>query len=202
MRKEIIINDEILLKTLNIQGTDSFNDLIKGITKHVYEKIKLDGIFDIKKWLEALLESEVFLSTTKKRHRDHLLHACRIAIFGEKILHLEIKYNDNTIKILDLVRELFVRNSEVQEILHSYEIDCRDKERIDYLILQAWYVSALFHDIGYIYESFIESWNNVKQFLGSYHFNDFHLNIESAINKLQSNIVVSGVHGFANKSLL
>jgi hypothetical protein len=177
LKKEINIDDNMLFEQLGVNHESSFKDLIKAISSHVYNNIKLDGIFKIEYWLESLLESEIFLSTTKKRHRDHLLHACRIAVLGERILNEEVTFNNCRIKILDLVRELIIDNSKICGILESYEIDLSKKDELNLVILKVWYIAALFHDIGYIYESFMESWKNVKKNLSSSNFKDFQFNI-------------------------
>ena len=145
---DILIDDEVLFGSIDISKDDTFCTLINGISNHVYkdDNIMLDSIFDIKNWLKRLLDCEVFLSTSKKRHRDHLLHACRIALLGEKILKWDVKFNDKSIKFLDMVRELLLTTPKYSALLSSYEIDLDDQILINRLILQSWYVAALFHD--------------------------------------------------------
>ena len=115
------IDDKILYSTLKITKESSFEVLITKISDYIYTEIKLDARFEIEKWLRALLEREVFLSITKKRHRDHLLHACRIAILGEKILKGRITYNDKKIRLLDLVRELLKAQDRTKNVFVRYK---------------------------------------------------------------------------------
>jgi hypothetical protein len=187
-----IINSEMTFEDI------SFGDLIKEIAKHVYDNIELDGSFDIQKWLETLLECEVFLSTTKKRHRDHLLHACRIAVLGERILKKTLDESaapfSQKICLLDLVRDLFISNNNISDLMKIYELENIGEIELNKKILQIWYLAALYHDIGYIYESFIESWKNIR-FLTEYpNFKEFYLNVETAITRFEREFKVSDAH--------
>jgi hypothetical protein len=141
------INDDALFSYIGItdRKTSSFKLLIE------------------EEWLEQLLERELFLSITKKRHRDHLLHACRIALLGERILMGKITYDgDKEFRLLDLVRELLKKQEDTQKLLELYEVDTADNEALDGKILQVWYIAALFHDVGFIYEAFTEAWNSSR----------------------------------------
>ena len=150
-------------KELKIYGEPSFEQLIKKISDYVYDKRGLDARFEIKAWLENLLERELFLSITKKRHRDHLLHACRMALLGERILQGKITYDDGKeFRLLDLVRELFRKQKDTQKLLKLYEVDTLNNEALNEKILQIWFIAALFHDVGFIYEAFTEVWENLK----------------------------------------
>ena len=166
---------------------------MEAIANYAYDNIELDGIFHIEEWLEALLECDIFLSTTKKRHRDHLLHACRIALLGEYILNKELIYNGSKLKFIDLVAELFIKDDKINAIIKCYETDFKEGD-LNKLIKQVWYVAALFHDIGYVYDSYIESWKSIKQILRAPHFSEFISHIENDINRFQKELTVSSMH--------
>lgn len=69
-----------------------------------------------------------------------------------------------------------------------------NKELIDEKLMQIWYIAALFHDIGYVYEAFTESWNNLA-FLKNYpNFKKFYLDIEGSIAQLENNFEISTAH--------
>jgi hypothetical protein len=191
--REVFINDDFLFKDINISSNNSFKEFIEAIANYAYDNIELDGIFHIEEWLEALLECEIFLSTTKKRHRDHLLHACRIALLGEYILNKELIYNGSKLKFIDLVAELFIKDDKINAIIKCYETDFKEGD-LNKLIKQVWYVAALFHDIGYVYDSYIESWKSIKQILRAPHFSEFISHIENDINRFQKELTVSSMH--------
>lgn len=192
--KQIIINDEFIFSKININKNDSLKKTIQNFSNYAYDKVKLDAIFDIEYWLKKLLEFEVFLSLTKKRHRDHLKHACRIALLGDILLREEIIVDGKKLRLLDLVRELMIANFQARAMFESYDIDINNKELIDNKILQIWFVSAIFHDIGFIYEAFMESWKNMH-FLNEYpNFKQFFLDVESSIARFQNEFFISKIH--------
>jgi len=179
---------------LKIYGEPSFEQLIKKISDYVYDKRGLDAQFEIKAWLENLLERELFLSITKKRHRDHLLHACRMALLGERILKGKIIYDDGKeFRLLDLVRELFRKQKDTQKLLKLYEVDTLNNEALDEKILQIWFIAALFHDVGFIYEAFTEVWENLKDIMKYPNFKEMHLDIEKALANFKKRFSVSDV---------
>lgn len=179
---------------LKIYGEPSFEQLIKKISDYVYDKKGLDARFEIKAWLENLLERELFLSITKKRHRDHLLHACRMALLGERILKGKIIYEDGKgFRLLDLVRELFRKQKDTQKLLKLYEVDKLKNEALDEKILQIWFIAALFHDVGFIYEAFTEVWENLKDIMKYPNFKEMHLDIEKALANFKKRFSVSDV---------
>jgi hypothetical protein len=192
------VDDSFILKTINIDKTDTFKGLIEGICHHVYSDIKLDSLFEIKNWMENLLESEAFLAITKKRHRDHLLHACRIAILGEKLLREDFPYKGSNLKLLDIVRNLMLKDESTKDRFHLYNPHWdRDsdedsiKESINEIIIQVWYISALFHDMGYVYESFLQGWTNINFLMNFPNFRDLYFDIESAMTKFKNEFTVS-----------
>ena len=179
---------------LKIYGEPSFEQLIKKISDYVYDKRELDARFEIKTWLENLLERELFLSITKKRHRDHLLHACRMALLGERILQGKITYDDGKgFRLLDLVRELFRKQKDTQKLLKLYEVDTLNNEALDEKILQIWFIAALFHDVGFIYEAFTEVWENLKDIMKYPNFKEMHLDVEKALANFKKRFSVSDV---------
>lgn len=181
-------------KELKIYGEPSFEQLIKKISDYVYDERELDARFEIKTWLENLLERELFLSITKKRHRDHLLHACRMALLGERILKGKIIYEDGKkFRLLDLVRELFRKQKDTQKLLKLYEVDTLNNEALDEKILQIWFIAALFHDVGFIYEAFTEVWENLKDIMKYPNFKEMHLDIEKALANFKKRFSVSDV---------
>jgi len=181
-------------KELKIYGEPSFKQLIKKISDYAYDKRELDARFEIKAWLENLLERELFLSITKKRHRDHLLHACRMALLGERILKGKIIYDDGKeFRLLDLVRELFRKQKDTQKLLKLYEVDTLNNEALDEKILQIWFIAALFHDVGFIYEAFTEVWENLKDIMKYPNFKEMHLDIEKALANFKKRFSVSDV---------
>lgn len=137
----------------------------------------------------------MFLSITKKRHRDHLLHACKIALLGEKILKGKITYNDKNFRLLDLVRELFKLQGKTKNLFERYESGIVDNnEAFNDKILQIWYIAALFHDVGFIYEAFTEVLDNINFLKDFPNFKELYLGIEAAITKFQKEFSVSDVH--------
>ncbi|MCK4736452.1 MAG: hypothetical protein KAT65_28620 [Methanophagales archaeon] len=179
---------------LKIYGEPSFEQLIKKISDYVYDKRELDARFEIKTWLENLLERELFLSITKKRHRDHLLHACRMALLGERILQGKITYDDGKgFRLLDLVRELFRKQKDTQKLLKLYEVDTLNNEALNEKILQIWFIAALFHDVGFIYEAFAEVWENLKDIMKYPNFKEMHLDVEKALANFKKRFSVSDV---------
>ena len=181
-------------KELKIYEEPSFELLIKKISDYVYDKRELDARFEIETWLENLLERELFLSITKKRHRDHLLHACRMALLGERILKGKIIYDDGKeFRLLDLVRELFRKQKDTQKLLKLYEVDTLNNEALDEKILQIWFIAALFHDVGFIYEAFTEVWENLKDIMKYPNFKEMHLDIEKALANFKKRFSVSDV---------
>ena len=148
---EWIIDDDKLFSDFSLNKDSSFNEFIKNISDYAYQKIELEQIFKIEDKLKSLLECELFLSITKKRHRDHLLHACRIAHLGEIILTEKLIYKGKSLSLLDLVRELYNESPEIVERFALFELEISNKN-----ILKIWYIGALFHDIGFIYEAFKE----------------------------------------------
>jgi hypothetical protein len=181
--------------TLKICGEPSFKELISGISDYAYDKRKLDAGFEIKTWLEDLLERELFLSITKKRHRDHLLHACRIALLGERLLLGKITYDGKKeFRLLDLVRELFKKQKNTQELLELYEVDTGDNDTLDELILQTWFIAALFHDVGFIYEALTEVWENSQVLMKFPNFKEMYLDVEKALTNFKKRFSVSDVH--------
>lgn len=189
------INDDVLWSTLKINEDSSFEELITKISDYVYTEIKLDARFEVEKWLKDLLEREMFLSITKKRHRDHLLHACKIALLGEKILKGRITYNNKNFRLLDLVRELFKLQGKTKNLFERYESGIVDNnEDFNDKILQIWYIAALFHDVGFIYEAFTEVWDNINFLKDFPNFEELYLGIEAAITKFQKEFSVSDVH--------
>jgi hypothetical protein len=191
------INDDALFSYIGItdRKTSSFKLLIEEICDYVYgRKIKLDARFEIKEWLEQLLERELFLSITKKRHRDHLLHACRIALLGERILMGKITYDgDKEFRLLDLVRELLKKQEDTQKLLELYEVDTADNEALDGKILQVWYIAALFHDVGFIYEAFTEAWRNLQVLTQFPNFKEMYLDVEKVLLNFKKGFSVSEV---------
>lgn len=191
------INDDALFSYIGItdRKTSSFKLLIEEICDYVYgRKIKLDARFEIKEWLEHLLERELFLSITKKRHRDHLLHACRIALLGERILMGKITYDgDKEFRLLDLVRELLKKQEDTQKLLDIYEVDTADNEALDGKILQVWYIAALFHDVGFIYEAFTEAWRNLQVLIQFPNFKEMYLDVEKVLLNFKKGFSVSEV---------
>ncbi len=188
-------------KELKIYGEPSFEQLIKKISEYAYDKRGLDARFEIKAWLENLLERELFLSITKKRHRDHLLHACRMALLGERILLGKITYDDGKeFRLLDLVRELFRKQKDTQKLLKLYEVDTLNNEALDKIILQVWFIAALFHDVGFIYEAFTEVWENLKDIMKYPNFREMHLDIEKALANFKKRFSVSDVREKLYKS--
>ena len=123
----IYINDEIVFSKYGINNNSKFGDLINNISIYSYEKIGIDSIFELEKWLKKLLEFENFLSITKKRHRDHLLHACRIASMGEDMLNSKI-IPGQEFKLIDLVRELMLQNANTKELFEFHEENSEDKK--------------------------------------------------------------------------
>jgi hypothetical protein len=187
-------------KELKIYGEPSFEQLIKKISNYAYDKRGLDARFEIKAWLENLLERELFLSITKKRHRDHLLHACRMALLGERILLGNITYDDGKeFRLLDLVRELFRKQKDTQKLLKLYEVDTLKNEALDEKILQVWFIAALFHDVGFIYEAFTEVWENLKDIMKYPNFREMHLDIEKALANFKKRFSVSDVREYNSK---
>ena len=181
-------------KELKISEEPSFEQLIKKISDYAYDTRELDGRFEIKTWLENLLERELFLSITKKRHRDHLLHACRMALLGERILQGKIIYDyGKGFRLLDLVRELFRKQKDTQKLLKLYEVDTLNNEDLDKIILRVWFIAALFHDVGFIYEAFTEVWKNLKDIMKYPNFKEMHLDIEKALANFKKRFSVSDV---------
>lgn len=197
MGEKWLINDDALFSYIGItdRRTSSFKVLIEEICDYVYgRKIKLDARFEIKEWLEHLLERELFLSITKKRHRDHLLHACRIALLGERILLGKITYDgDKEFRLLDLVRELLKKQEDTQKLLDIYEVDTADNEALDEKILQVWYIAALFHDVGFIYEAFTEAWRNLQVLIQFPNFKEMYLDVEKVLLNFKKGFSVSEV---------
>jgi hypothetical protein len=195
----IKIDDEWLFNSnsyVKINKDSSVRLLIKNISSHCYDNIKLDKAFNIEGWLEKLLECEVYLSFTKKRHRDHLLHACRIAVLGDVILNFEITKGKNKFILLDLVRELIKENSVFIQMFKKYDlnISAMTNKELNGWIIQIWYIAALFHDIGFVYEAFLESFYNIR-FLTKYpNFQEFYMEVESDILQFQKNFSISHSH--------
>jgi hypothetical protein len=124
--RDIKIDDDLLfakLPNIKIDKNSSIKSLIKNISCYCYDTIELDRAFSIENWLEKLLECEVYLSFTKKRHRDHLLHACRIAILGDIILNSKIDNSKSNFILLDLIRELFRQNSTLIQMFNKYDLN-------------------------------------------------------------------------------
>jgi hypothetical protein len=184
------VDDSSILGMINIDKTDTFKGLIEGMCHHVYSNIKLDSLFEIENWMENLLESEAFLAITKKRHRDHLLHACRIAILGEKLLRADFKYKGNDLRLLDIVRNLMLKDKSTKDRFNLYSPKW-DKDAVDEIIMQIWYISALFHDMGYVYESFLQGWKNINFLMKFPNFSDLYFDIESAMMKFKNEFIVS-----------
>jgi hypothetical protein len=162
---------------------------------HLHKKINIDAAFDLESWLKEFLDSEVVLSTTKKRHRDHLLHACRIAILGEKILLENNLKNENKFKFIDVIRHLMIKNEKYSNLFEYYDVSIDDynKENLNSILLQSWYISSLFHDVGYIYEAFRESWKNLRLLDKYPKFLEFYLNVESSIINFQNSFKISDI---------
>lgn len=204
MDKKWIINDDALFSFIGIRERENviFKKLIEEICNYAYDKqIKLDGRFEIKKWLEDLLERELFLSVTKKRHRDHLLHACRIALLGERILMGKITYDGNKeFRLIDLVRELLKSKGDTQRLLELYEHDTEDGEAFNEKILQVWYIAALFHDVGFIYGAFTEVWQNLAFLMNLPNFKEMYLDVEKGLTDFKNKFSVSVVRGELYKS--
>ncbi len=176
------IDDEKIFSELKLNSDSSFNEFIKSISAYAYDEIGLEHIFKIEEKLRNLLECELFLSITKKRHRDHLLHACRIARLGEMILKEKIVYNGITFTLLDISRELYKMNPNIIKEFESYELEINNEN-----LLRIWYVGALFHDIGFIYEAFKETAKNIEFLWNIKEFKKLHLDVQSAINEFESN---------------
>lgn len=141
------------------------------------------------------------MCVTKKRHRDHLLHACRIALLGERILRGKITYDDNKeFRLLDLVRELLRKQDDTGRLFGLYGLDKADDETLDEKILQIWYVAAIFHDVGFIFEAFTEVWENLQFLMKLPNFNEMHLDIEKALTDFKKGFEVSDVRGEYHKN--
>jgi hypothetical protein len=71
---------------------------------------------------------------------------------------------------------------------------------LDEKILQIWFIAALFHDVGFIYEAFTEVWENLKDIMQYPNFKEMHLDIEKALANFKKRFSVSDVRGKLYKS--
>jgi hypothetical protein len=188
------INDIILFKKIKINESDNLRSLIKNFCNYAYDELDIDSIFKIEDWLNKLLEFEIFLSLTKKRHRDHLKHACRIALLGDDIMQRELIFEGKKFKLIYLIRELLLLNPQSKKIFKMYNIDINEPELLDKKILQVWLIAAIFHDIGFIYEAFVESWKNIHFLKEFPNFKELYLGIESEISNFERSFRVSEMH--------
>ncbi|HUV80575.1 MAG TPA: hypothetical protein VMW40_07135 [Candidatus Bathyarchaeia archaeon] len=191
-----VINDDSLFGSI-IKNPGANKETIEAISEYVYDEIKLDTIFKIEKWLNALLAQERVLPITKKRHRDHLLHACRIAVMGEKILKGKISTKNNEeFTLLDLITELFKEGYKDpkkriwREYFDYHEIDLNDEESLQEKILQIWYIASLFHDIGFIYETFEETWRSIGVLKDTPKFSELFSDVNASLMKFQKSYLL------------
>lgn len=190
----MLISDSELFKIYRIDENSTFKDLINNIRDYAYNEIKLDPIFNIDEWMIKLLKAETFLYITTKRHRDHLLHACRIAALGELLFKKEFTYRDEKFTFLDYVKTIFIKNENIKTIFLRHELDINNDLVVKEKILQAWYVASLFHDIGYIYDAFTQSWKNLDFLKEFPNFRQLDLDIEKSIENFQEQFIVSQLH--------
>ncbi|MHA1440216.1 MAG: hypothetical protein ACTSPD_21925, partial [Promethearchaeota archaeon] len=150
----------------------SYGEFIKLIQAFGYNVINLDKSFTIENYLTQLIKYESLLYYTNKRYKDHMIHACRIAIIGDKLL------TQDNFALIDWILE--VAKDDKCIIKKYLKINEKGKNEEDIIkekraeLRKIWFIASILHDIGYLFETYrsilksLEFFNNIpkiKQFL-------------------------------------
>jgi hypothetical protein len=109
--------------------TDSrtVEDLIWAVARYAHETLGVDARLDIGSHLLRAARNEPALHALKTYYRDHFFHAIEVCFLGHLLLGMEHAPGK---PLIDVVKRWMRVHSRVE-------------------VLRAWYVAALFHDVGY-----------------------------------------------------
>lgn len=121
--------------------------------------------FNVEEQLNILRNHESILYLSDKRYRDHVKHACRIAVLGDILLSGTL-FNEKSKKetnLITVIGELMKISPSYSQLFQSQTVPLTG-ESLNKFILRSWYTAALFHDIGFAFEAFLQLTKSISFF--------------------------------------
>jgi hypothetical protein len=190
------ISDQLLFKWVSGFDAKTPTNLTeaKDVVTNYINAFQVGSHVKIKELLDTLQEHESILFLARKRYRDHVYHSCRLGISGDIILSGKInnvKKNRET-KVITLVGELMKRNKSYQELFTRHSIST-DGENYHRFLLGAWYVASILHDIGFVFEAYLQIRESISLFQNFRPMREFFRKIDQGLDQLEKDLQVSGL---------
>lgn len=186
------INDQKLFELVSTNG-DQTPQTAREIVSFISNYVRGLGVsqFEIDNELGMLHGHEPVLYMSDKRYRDHVKHACRIAVLGDVLLSSTIVNSDagnrTEMRLITLVEDLMKMNPRYSGIFKAQK-RWPEGDELDKFVLRTWYVAALLHDIGYAFEAYLQTAKNIKFFKKYKGLDDFFRSMEEGVSKLRDNL--------------
>lgn len=113
------------------------------LSEYAYREIGVHRELRIFERLVRQLEYELPLYAASNSYRDHLYHVMDVCLLGELLLRSNICGYEDEIQPYTLAK--YIADLMVESSASSMDVN----ERV---VLENWYVAALFHDLGYVVE--------------------------------------------------
>ena len=115
--------------------------LIYLISEYCHLEVNMPRVFDVESVLQKTIFSDAFLYLTRERYRDHMFHVIDVCLLGFFLLQCRFKNEKSLLSLLSLKNQSMLS-------LMSRIISGKSSVGSD-LVMQNWFLAALFHDVGY-----------------------------------------------------
>jgi hypothetical protein len=167
---------------------------VKDILTNYINVFQVGGHVKIRELLDTLQEHESILFLARKRYRNHVYHSCRLGISGDIILSGKISNlkKNREIKVITLIGELMKRNRLYHDLFTKHSIPT-DGENYHRFLLGAWYVASILHDIGFVFEAYLQIREDISLFQNFRPMRQFFRKIDEGLDQLEKDLQMSGL---------
>jgi hypothetical protein len=196
MSQTIVFDDKKLMSWINSdnQGTLTAKQVITNLSDYL-KSIGVAEQYKIKSSLELLQQQEPVLYLSNKRYRDHVMHACRVAIMGDMLLEGKIVSNQRSVSLLRLCMKLMERNGCYAELFKHARQEGLEGDALEKMLRESWYIGALLHDIGYVFQAYLQMRDNVETFKTLPIVSDYFEETRVALSQMKQNLKTPALLG-------
>jgi hypothetical protein len=164
-------------------GRDLMDWQVEVVARIGYEQRGIDRRFRVAHHLRRAVETEALLYVSKPGYRDHLDHVLAVWTTGEVLLNAVSGKRGNGHWLSDAVVSPALKSRKGRGVSGRRAKTSSDRRK---KVLREWYLSALYHDLGYLVDGYKELQRQMAD-LGS-----------DQIGKLVSEVDVALNRGLAN----